>query len=67
MVTVFSKWTKELSNQSLRATYSVLSKGRALNLPTDILLDLYHRMVAPVFTDGSKIWGLENNDARECI
>ena len=37
----FSKWGKELNNQSIRAIYSVISKARPLGLLIDIHLDLF--------------------------
>ena len=43
----FSGWKKDLSNQGVRAMYSVLSKGRALSLSLDIMIDLFDKMVNP--------------------
>ena len=47
--------------------YSVLNKGRALNLPVDILLELFDRMVVPVLTYGSEVWGIGGHEVLECI
>ena len=46
---------KELTDQELRAMYSVLSEVQAPNLPTDISLDLFDRMVVPVLSYASEV------------
>ena len=57
----FSRWKKDLSDQGIRAMYSILSKGRALNLSLDIMLDLFDKMICPVLLYASKVWGPGNN------
>ena len=54
----FSKWKKQLNNQSIRARYSVISKGRSLGLPIDIQVDLFDKMVLPVLTYSCEVWGI---------
>ena len=50
--------TKQL-NQARRAMYSLLSKSYSLDLPIDILLELFDQLVIPVLLYGSEVWGFE--------
>ena len=52
---------EDLSDQGVRAMYSILSKGRALNLSLDIMLDLFVKMICPVQLYASEVWGPGNN------
>ena len=63
---VTSQMEKELSNQSSRAMYSVLSKGRALNLSLDnyIVRILWQNDCTSSYLP-SEVWGFGSNDALE--
>ena len=39
--------------------YSLLSKSYSLDLPIDILLELFDQLVIPVLLYGSEVWGFE--------
>lgn len=40
--------------------FSVLSKCRKFDLPIDIQLELFDRMVLPILTYGCEVWGFED-------
>ena len=63
----FANWKKELSNQGIRPMFSILSKGWKLNFPIDIMLDLFDKMVEPVITYASEVWGFCNNAVLEKV
>ena len=42
--------------------YSLIQKGRRLNLPTDIMLKLFDSCVEPILLYGCEVWGYENVD-----
>ena len=46
--------------QAKRATFALLRKIGNLNLPYDISLDLYEKLVIPTMLYGCEIWGYEN-------
>ena len=50
--------TKQL-NQARRAMYSLLTKSYSLDLPIDIMLELFDQLVIPVLLYGSEIWGFD--------
>ena len=58
----FCKNKSKLVNQGRKALYSILKKGRKLNLHIDLQIELVDTMVAPVLLYGCEVWGYENND-----
>ena len=40
--------------------YSLLSKSRSLNLPIDIQIDLFDKLVVPILLSGCEMYGFEN-------
>ena len=61
----FSFCKKKLYNQAQKAMYSILGKSRRMGLPIDIQLELFSRVVEPILTYGSEVWGYENNELIE--
>ena len=53
--------------QASKAMFSVLNKGNVLNLPIDILLELFDQMVVPVLVYGCEIWGHEDCKSLENV
>ena len=47
--------------------FTVLSNSKKLNLPADIQLDLYDKLVLPILTYGSEIWGYSNVKGIETV
>merc|ERR1712030_23612 len=45
--------------QARKATYSLISNVKKLNLDVDLFTDLFERLVIPVLLYGSEIWGYE--------
>ena len=44
-------------DQTIKAMYSLITKGRRLALPSDIQLKLFDSLVLPIVTYGCEIWG----------
>ena len=61
----FAKGKKYAFDKAQRALFALLKTARDKNLPTDILLDLYQKMVVPVMLYGCEIWGHEKLDILE--
>jgi len=61
----FGLGIKTLCEQANRATFSLLSKSHCLDLPIDIQLDLYDKMIVPILTYGCEVWGHENTELIE--
>ena len=53
---------KDLSDRASRAMFALLKKCKILNLPLDIILDLFDKTIIPILTYGSEVWGVENFD-----
>ena len=51
------KAQSELLKQSYRAMYSLISRGRKLELPFDIMLELFQSLVVPIISYGCEVWG----------
>ena len=47
-------------NQAHRRLFVIKSKKEKFNLPIDIVLDLFDKMILPILLYGSEIWGFEN-------
>ena len=45
-----------------RAMFLVLKKARTLNLPPDIQIDLFHKLVFPILSYGCEVWAYEDLD-----
>ena len=50
-----------MKHQATKAMFALLSKGRRLKLPIDIMLDLFDKTVLPVLLYGCEVWGCEKN------
>ena len=61
----FAKGKKYSFDKAQRALFALLQNARKKNLPTDIVLDLYKKMVVPVMLYGCEIWGYEKLDILE--
>ena len=47
--------------QAKRATFGLLDKIIKFNLPLDVCIDLYEKLIVPVMLYGCEVWGFENN------
>lgn len=59
------KFKKNMENRQARAKRAIcalLTKARNLQLPLDIVLDLYRKAVFPVLSYGCEVWGCENTE-----
>ena len=56
----FKLCIEKLFTQGQKAMFSVLQKCRKYDLPIDLQLDLFDKMVLPILTYGCEVWGLEN-------
>ena len=58
-----NSFTKAIQKQltlARKAQFSLLSKVKKLNLPIDLQLNLFDKLVLPVLTYGCEIWGIAN-------
>ena len=58
----FVKAKQLLHDKPSKAMYSLIQKGRRLNLPTDVMLKLFDMCVEPILLYGCEVWGYENVD-----
>ena len=49
-------------NQAHRALFAIKTKKEKFNLPIDIVLDLFDKMILPILLYGCEIWGFEHLD-----
>ena len=63
----FNKAKKKLAEKATKAMYSVLKKGRSLNLSIKCQIELFDKIVKPVLLYGCEIWGYGKNDIIEQI
>ena len=56
-----------LKEQATKAMFALLSKGRVLNLPVDVMLELFDKTVLPIMLYGCEIWGFGNNNILETV
>ena len=56
----FTKAKKAAYDKASRAMFSLLQTARRQNLPIDVVMDLFDKMVVPVLLYGCEIWGYEN-------
>ena len=61
----FKKAISKQIMQARKAMFAILQKARILQLPIDIVCELYERCVIPVLLYGSEIWGFENINSLE--
>ena len=63
----FNKCKLHMKEQATKAMFSLLSKGRTLQLPVDVMLDLYEKTVLPIMLYGSETWGYGNNSVLDVV
>ena len=56
----FKKTIAKQVNQARKAMFSMLSKAKMLNLPTDVICELFNQTVTPVLLYGSEVWGFDD-------
>ena len=63
----FKKNKVNLAEKASKAMYDILNKGRVHNLSVSCHLDLFDKIIIPMLTYGSEIWGYENIDILEKV
>ena len=61
----FSEAIEKQCNQAHRALFGLKSRKEKYNLPIDIVLDLFDKMILPILLYGCEIWGFENLESIE--
>ena len=56
----FVKHKKHVHDQALKAMYALLRKSRVLQLPLDIQIDLFQKLVVPILLYACELYGYEN-------
>ena len=62
---LFNKAIHKHITQAKRAMFALITKGRRLLLPLDVLFELFDKMILPILTYGSEIYGINNLDKIE--
>ena len=47
--------------------FALLSKGRVLQLPVDIMLEMFNKTVLPIMLYGCEVWGFGKNDMLDTV
>ena len=63
----FTLAKKSNAEQANKALFSLLRKARNPDLPYDIQFDLFNKMIKPILSYGSEIWGTGNCDILERV
>ena len=63
----FNNCKIHLKEQALKAMFALLSKGRVLHLPVDVMLDLFDKTVLPIMLYGCEVWGFGNNSMLDVV
>ena len=50
---------RESYDRASRAMFALLKKCSTLNLPVDVILDLFDKTFVPILTYGCEVWGFE--------
>lgn len=61
----FTKNIKERVNAARRAMFNMMKNVSELNLPLDLISELFDSLVTPVLLYGCEVWGIENIDMIE--
>ena len=51
---------KNIANQAQKAMFNLIKRTRTLELPIDLQIELFDKMVKPVLLYGCEIWGFGN-------
>ena len=63
----FEKAKEHIADQANKAMFSLLKKIRTFDLPLDLQLELFDKMIKPILLYGAEIWGFGNCDVIERI
>ena len=58
---------KHIADQANNAMYSLLRKIRVLNLPIEMQIDLFNKLIKPILLYGCEIWAVGNIDVIERV
>ena len=53
----FNKCKTHMKETASKAMFALLSKGRVLQLPVDIMLEMFNKTVLPIMLYGCEVWG----------
>ena len=51
---------KHIAEQANKASFALMKKIRNLDLPIDIIIDLFNNTVKPILLYGCELWGISN-------
>ena len=63
----FLKAKRHIADQATNALFSLLRKIRTLDLPIDMQVDLFNKLIKPILLYGCEIWGFGNLDIIERV
>ena len=47
----------EMIKHASKAMYALVGKGRRLQIPADLMIELFYSLIIPIVTYGSEVWG----------
>ena len=62
---LFNKAILRHITQTKRAMFALITKGRRLSLPLDVLFELFDKLIIPIITYGSEVIGINNIEKLE--
>ena len=63
----FNKHKMHIKETANKAMFALLSKGRVLQLPVDIMLEMFNKTVLPIMLYGCEVWGVGKNDMLDTV
>ena len=63
----FAECKVQVKEKATRAMFALLSKGRRLQIPVDIMMEMFDRTIVPILLYGCEVWGCDNVDILETV
>ena len=63
----FNKCKIHITESASKVMFALLSKGRVLQLPVDIMLEMFNKTVLPIMLYGCEVWGFGKNDMLDTV
>ena len=63
----FNKHKMHIKETASKAMFALLSRGRVLQLPVDIMLEMFNKTVLPIMLYGCEVWGVGKNDMLDTV
>ena len=64
---LFKLCKQRVKDQATRGVFALLSRGRQLKLPVDVMVEMFQKTIVPILLYGSEVWGCENSKMLEAV